>query len=622
MNRKRTLGLAPAEFRVRNRAASVGSDNDGSTLSLDFTTGILDPRLTFTRTTNATFINSLGYFEWANSNMYWNTAFEGLSGSNPSLTSSGWGYALSTGGTAVFNGDGTVTVTTTAAERRAIFRSSGFSGGGLRVFASVDVTIASGSLEASQVIVTGTPTNAQHYVNGVIWNSSHPIWNGGILPVGTQFNIAYATDSVTSGTTSMYFGVGCSSVIAGSATFSNPRWTMWKGSATVPYYPNTSATNNSTADRYKSADYQAPRFDYDPTTRAPRGLLMEGSTTNLVTYSQFAFTGSNPPTGWTSPFTGGPGSAATSTYGTLDGANAWTQNASNTRPMLSSTAIALTTGNTYTVSMYLEAVSGALTYQDVLLLNPSTATLGTPTYRKNGETVLAGDIAEVGRIEATVSCTGSGNANLRCGPGANANCTGGATFSRPQVEVGAQVGSYIPTGASTVARTRDEMTMANISGLAFNQRGGTVFMQLEDNPRDFETFPYFAAFEQSPSGRGWTFARFNNSVSAGRRVFGIAFKPASPNPITLISSSGISRPSGQYKFAASLDTSLARMAIVVNGGSAVVNADTAATMTTIGSLKFNNTTETAATDFSSVWVAQLKYWPIVFANEFLRTITT
>ena len=169
---------------------------DGSTLSLDFTTGSLDPRLTFTRTSNATFINSQGYVEWANSNMYWNTAFEGLSGTNPSLTSSGWGYVFSTGN-AVFNGDGTMTVTTTATDRRAIFRSSGFTGNGLRVVASVDVTIAFGSLTASQVIVTGTPTNAQHYVNGVIWNSSHPIWNGGVLPSNTSFNIAYATDSLT-----------------------------------------------------------------------------------------------------------------------------------------------------------------------------------------------------------------------------------------------------------------------------------------------------------------------------------------------------------------------------------------------------------------------------------------
>ena len=39
----------------------LNSLGDGSTLSLDFTTGVLDPRVSFTRSTNATYINSSGY---------------------------------------------------------------------------------------------------------------------------------------------------------------------------------------------------------------------------------------------------------------------------------------------------------------------------------------------------------------------------------------------------------------------------------------------------------------------------------------------------------------------------------------------------------------------------------
>jgi hypothetical protein len=39
---------------------SVNSPGDGSMLTLDFTTGVLDPRLTFTRASTATFINSSG----------------------------------------------------------------------------------------------------------------------------------------------------------------------------------------------------------------------------------------------------------------------------------------------------------------------------------------------------------------------------------------------------------------------------------------------------------------------------------------------------------------------------------------------------------------------------------
>jgi hypothetical protein len=46
---------------VMEQMVSLISLGDGSTLSLDFTTGVLDPRLTFTRSTTGTFINSSGY---------------------------------------------------------------------------------------------------------------------------------------------------------------------------------------------------------------------------------------------------------------------------------------------------------------------------------------------------------------------------------------------------------------------------------------------------------------------------------------------------------------------------------------------------------------------------------
>lgn len=48
----------------------LGRAGDGSTLTLDFTTGILDPRLTFTRSGNtATFVNSSGLIQPINANL-------------------------------------------------------------------------------------------------------------------------------------------------------------------------------------------------------------------------------------------------------------------------------------------------------------------------------------------------------------------------------------------------------------------------------------------------------------------------------------------------------------------------------------------------------------------------
>jgi hypothetical protein len=50
----------PMRRSTEGQLASLVSLGDGSTLTLDFTTGILDPRLSFTRLSTATFINSSG----------------------------------------------------------------------------------------------------------------------------------------------------------------------------------------------------------------------------------------------------------------------------------------------------------------------------------------------------------------------------------------------------------------------------------------------------------------------------------------------------------------------------------------------------------------------------------
>jgi hypothetical protein len=61
MHRNRTWTLDPPEWRAqRNRVLDV-IGGDGSTLSIDFTTGVLDSRFTFTRNSTATYINSSGY---------------------------------------------------------------------------------------------------------------------------------------------------------------------------------------------------------------------------------------------------------------------------------------------------------------------------------------------------------------------------------------------------------------------------------------------------------------------------------------------------------------------------------------------------------------------------------
>jgi hypothetical protein len=617
---------------------SLISLGDGSTLSLDFTTGVLDPRLTFTRTTNATFINSQGLVEWANSNMYWNTAFEGLSGSNPSLTSSGWGYALSTGGTAVFNGDGSVTVTTTAAERRAIFRSSGFSGGGLRVVASVDVTIASGSLQASQVIVTGTPTNAQHYVNGVAWNSLHPLWNGGILPVGTQFNIAYATDSLTSGTTSMYFGVGCSSVIAGSATFSNPRWTMWKGSGTVPYYPNTSATNNSTANYFKSNDYQAPRFDYDPSTLQPRGLLIEGSANNLCEQGQYCWG-----TGATKIWVRSAGINVNSVNGS-GGANIIARIDGPDGGSLTGTSVVKDAGlsfvrfnvdvtvaasTTYTFSAYVRAPSGGNPYMRLAAFNGGTWLATTGGTTASGITIT--DTANNGSRFNGVSSTawvrvwvtfttqaGQTAATIAFYPDTDTTNTATMYVWGGQVEAGSGPSSVILTGASTATRNADScvMTGTNFSSWFAGATEGVLYTQFEKPRSQAGTIGHDHAAVGSQYGSGTGFTVYAAASvyypttllwPTGGALFPGGIASAIPN---------VSKQAGKW-FGGNDATNYANG---VQGTTSAGTGTLAPNMLTIGA---NSASGTAATrDWLNACVRIVKFWPVALPDSQIIALTT
>lgn len=357
---------------------------------------------------------------------------------------------------------------------------------------------------------------------------------------------------------------------------------------------STTATFINSSGYVTSAAINAPRFDYDPTTLTPRGLLLEGTATNLLNWSETFATSGGTNNNWADT-------------------NLTRNSTNNTSPRNDATALRVTAS----------AANGTLI---------SSAAIGTSAQRKFS--VWLRRVNGTGSIQYTLD--NGTNWTTQAITSSWVRYTFAATTAAQrvgfrivtigdsielwgaQLEVGFESSSYIPTGASTVQRTRDEMTIANISDLRFNQSGGTVFVKLEENPRDQDTNPYFGQFEQSPSGRGWAFARFNNSSVSGRRLFPVAFSASG----TLVASSAVTRSvSGEYKFATTLEPSVARMTVVVSGGSPVVTTATAGTLTTIGALKFNNTSESTPTDFASVWLSQFKYWPTVLPNATLQSLT-
>jgi hypothetical protein len=117
----------------------------------------------------------------------------------------------------------------------------------------------------------GTLTNSVYYINSNLYTSG---------TVVGPCTLTFVADSPTAANSTPFFGVGTSGNVTATVTFARPRFGLWDGTFPLPYVVNTSSGASP-------SEYHGPRFDYDPTSiGTPRGLLIEGSANNLLTYSE------------------------------------------------------------------------------------------------------------------------------------------------------------------------------------------------------------------------------------------------------------------------------------------------------------------------------------------------
>lgn len=366
------------------------------------------------------------------------------------------------------------------------------------------------------------------------------------------------------------------------------------------------------------------RFTYDLNTLAAKGLLIEGSASCLLIGSDFAG-GTTSPTYWTYPFGGGTSAAASSsTLGNLDTARAWSQTATSARPMLSSAAMVLTSGTTYTASMYVESISGGLTNQDILIMNTGSATLGTATYKNNGVTVSASAVATVGRLETTASCTATGTMNLRCGIGCASSTTGAINFSRPQVETGTDASSFVPTTSLAVTRNADIAIIktTNFSSWFTGGTKGTFFVDWYGGVRGITSTVRGVI---STDDTATKHLHLQQVSAAGALRVG----DKTPTPTYVTTSNSLTsgaRTKGAFSFAYPESGTTSTVNVSLNGGTVATSSSlafsVAPTFLVLGAVSTDGSALSDTTTLLNGSIRQIKYYPTALTSAQLIAMTT
>ena len=561
----------PMRRSTEGQLVSLIALGDGSTLTLDFTTGILDSRLTFTRLSTATFINSSGFVEQANVNLFRNTVW------TSTTLPSGWLENPSNTGTIVYNGDGTISCSATS-ETAWIFPSFPYvpTVVGLSYICSVRVVSISGSAVAAAIVSSGNMTQLEYFVDGVSVSSSTPITGPCVISVR---GIAPSTQWFPR------LGAGVQGVnVTFDVVMSEPH--THPGYFPLPYRANTSTS---------VPNYNAPRFDYDPSTRAPKGLLIEGENANLLNWSESFLASGGTNNNWAD-------TSITRTTGQADPANGttairFTASAGNAT-VISSAAIGTSAERTF--SVWLRRVSGT----------------GDIQYTQNNGTNWTTQAITSTWTRYSFTHTVNHQVGIRIVTSGDVIEIWGA-----QLETGRNSSSYIPTGASQVTRSRDQVALTNLSSINFSQTEGTCLATVEVREKADSTFLPYGSFDTSGGGRCWWWLRHNLSTVSGTRLLGRAFDSGGSGVLTTANYVYNSGNGGVVKFATSLDTAASSMVFVISGGAPQTTTAAAFTLATAAQWGLNTSTDTVATALGSMWVQSFKYWPTALPSAQLQSLT-
>jgi hypothetical protein len=388
----------------------------------------------------------------------------------------------------------------------------------------------------------------------------------------------------------------------------------------VTFTRGSTATFVNSSGVITTAAANVPRFDHNPSTLQPLGLLIEEQRTNLFLQSQdFA-------TSWTPNNTTVSANTVAAPDGTTTADTIVETTATGSHNIYQ--PVNVTSGSAYAHSVFVKKGNG-VSARNFVQLGFQNAQFGSNSYANFD--IVNGTVTVTGAGLTSASITSVGNNWWRCsivdtatssastsviislittGTGANQESYTGTTDANiflwgAQLEAGAFPTSYIPTTTTALTRNADvaSMTGTNFSSW-YNQSEGTFFA------------------EATSAWASGNIVGSSDGTNNNRIFLGIASGPASRLLITTLGSSVASitvpytlntvvKGAGAYKENSSQ--------YAANGVLGV--EDTVCTIPTVNRLSIGTNT-TASDFFLNGYIRRLAFYPQRLPNTTLQALTT
>lgn len=495
-----------------------------------------------------------------------------------------------------------------------------------------------------QLILTGIGSGASNYIAGFnlstgVAGTPSPGATSSIVDVGngwyrcrltvTVLTAATPTRQIrlalnANATASSYTGDGTSGAFIWGAQFSD------SGSLDAYTYNPVAAPS--------AAAYYGPRIEYDPTTLAVKGLLIEEQRTNSIRNNtmQGAVAGSpgTVPTNWVVNGSGngitrtivGTGVESGITY--IDVKYSGTSVASGNLSIASelNNQISASQNQVWTYSCYYRLVSGSFanTTSRSLFLNSynssgnfdanATSTISTfPVGGPTGASLNSQRYVNTGTLSSANTAFVNAGIFLTYGAGAVLDFT--IRVGLPQIELGTFATSVIPTATTALTRSADVVSMqgANFSNW-YNPVEGTIVVNA-------------TVTATTTDGTSRVLASIGDSTTFNETIY-LSRASSSANITANVVDNGsaqwaantLGTATVNVSFKASMAYKLDDLGGSLNGAAAVT--DTSATIPTVNALTLGNGSWNSAVNYMNGYIRSFSYYPTRLPNAALRALTS